>query len=231
MLEKEKGVTLLELMVAVVITALLGVALSTIFKTYSDAWQKGEARTQRYQNARLALDRIATELRGALVPDDHKDELGDGTSNYRKIKFYGRNDPSGPHTHEGIDYENDILDFITSLPNSGASPRCERAYHLDTTNHDLLVNVITAPKRDYTEFTYLNPPTAGMQSSAAAHVIGFNCRYYKDGSGWQNTWNGYSTGAEEGTLPGKVEIKVTVQSDRPRHKKTDIISTLVVLHN
>lgn len=227
MLKKEKGVTLLELMVAVVITALLGVALSTIFKTYTAASQKGEARTQRYQNARLALDRIATELRGALVPDDHEPT---GESNYRKIKFYGRSDT---YIYEGTTYDKDILDFITSLPNSGDSPRCERAYQLDTTNHDLLLNVITAPKPDYTEFTYPNPPTSsdGLQSPLAAHVIGFNCRYYKDGSGWQDTWQGYSGGAEEGTLPGKIEIKVTVQSQLSRYKKTDTISTLVVLHN
>ncbi|MBA7675164.1 hypothetical protein ES703_83394 [subsurface metagenome] len=86
MLKDKRGITLLELMVALVITALLGMAIYNVCKMAMDAWQKGEARTQVYQNMRIALDRMSEEIRSAITLDPtynlspNDDIYFDGTS-------------------------------------------------------------------------------------------------------------------------------------------------------
>lgn len=223
MFKKEKGVTLLELMVAVVITVLLGVALSAIFKTYSDAWQKGEARTQRYQNARLALEKMSSELRGTLLKN-----IGPGPAT---IKLVGHSDT---YTYEGDTYDNDAVDFVTSIPRTASNNDdldfVEIIYLLDTTDHEL-----DRAREDYTAgeqsngywypvTPYSDATLASKVLPVASHILGLSIKYW-DGSAWQNVWT--STTA----LPKEIEIKVTVQSQLSRYKKTDTLSTRVVLPN
>jgi prepilin-type N-terminal cleavage/methylation domain-containing protein len=65
-----KGFTLVELLVAVTILAIIMAAFFTIFKGGTAAWQKGEVRTELVQNGRIALDRMASEIRCALLKDE-----------------------------------------------------------------------------------------------------------------------------------------------------------------
>jgi len=66
---RERGVTLVELLVAVALLSLIMVAFFTIFKGGTAAWKKGDIRTELVQNGRIALDRMASEIRQALPPD------------------------------------------------------------------------------------------------------------------------------------------------------------------
>ncbi len=66
---RKTGFTLVELMVTVVISVLITIAFFTIFKGGTSAWRKGEIRTELVQNGRIALDRMASEIRQALPPD------------------------------------------------------------------------------------------------------------------------------------------------------------------
>lgn len=68
-MNRERGVTLVELMVAVALLSLIMVAFFTIFKGGTSAWRKGDIRTELVQNGRIALDRMASEIRQALPPD------------------------------------------------------------------------------------------------------------------------------------------------------------------
>lgn len=67
-MKKESGVTLVELLVAVALLSLLMVAFYTVFKGGTKAYETGEARVELAQNGRIALDRMASEIRRAL-PD------------------------------------------------------------------------------------------------------------------------------------------------------------------
>lgn len=69
-MNKERGVTLVELMVAVALLSLIMVAFFTIFKGGTAAWKKGDIRTELVQNGRIALDRMASEIRQALPKDE-----------------------------------------------------------------------------------------------------------------------------------------------------------------
>ncbi len=69
-MNRERGVTLVELLVAVALLSLLMVAFYTIFKGGTKAYETGETRVELIQNARIALDRISSEIRQAL-PDPY----------------------------------------------------------------------------------------------------------------------------------------------------------------
>jgi type II secretion system protein J len=67
MSEKEGAFTLIEIMVSCAIVVILAGALYQIFLGSSAAWQKGEARTRMYQNARLILDLMNREIRASFI--------------------------------------------------------------------------------------------------------------------------------------------------------------------
>lgn len=62
--ETEKGFTLLEVLVAVTITALLLTAIYGVFTSVSGAKQRLEAEGESYHQARVLYDRLGRELRG-----------------------------------------------------------------------------------------------------------------------------------------------------------------------
>jgi len=84
-----RGVTLVELLVAVALLSLIMVAFYTVFRGGSKAYKTGEERVELIQNARIALDMMVSQIRQALPPDasanpEIKFEIIDGTS----IKFF-----------------------------------------------------------------------------------------------------------------------------------------------
>ncbi|MCG2677232.1 prepilin-type N-terminal cleavage/methylation domain-containing protein [bacterium] len=70
-MNRERGFTLVELLVAVALLSLIMVAFFTIFKGGTAAWKKGDIRTELVQNGRIALDRMASEIRQALPKDEN----------------------------------------------------------------------------------------------------------------------------------------------------------------
>lgn len=90
---KAKGVTLVELLVAVALLALIMVAFYTVFKGATKAYQTGEKRVEIIQNARVAFDRMVSEIRQALpeMDDDNPDVVFEIESGLKKgtwITFY-----------------------------------------------------------------------------------------------------------------------------------------------
>lgn len=80
----KRGVTLVELLVAVALLSLLMIAFYTVFKGGSKAYETGEKRVEIIQNARVAFERMVNEIRQAVheVSGDNPDvvfELGGGT--------------------------------------------------------------------------------------------------------------------------------------------------------
>ncbi len=63
-----KGVTLVELLVAVALLSLLMVAFYTVFKGGTKAYETGEERVELIQNVRIAFERMVSEIRQAM-PD------------------------------------------------------------------------------------------------------------------------------------------------------------------
>ncbi len=72
---KNRGLTLVEVLVVVTILSVLALSVYTVFKSGIDAWTKSEARLEIYQNGRAVLDQISREIVGAFTtggPDGAK---------------------------------------------------------------------------------------------------------------------------------------------------------------
>jgi len=83
-LSKPKGFTLVEVLIALAIMAMIVASTFTIFRSASKSWQKGEARSQRYQNARNAVSRIGAEISQAVI---NSNALCKFTGDKNKISF------------------------------------------------------------------------------------------------------------------------------------------------
>lgn len=101
---KRAGVTLVELLVAVALLSLIMVAFFTIFKGGTSAWRKGDIRTELVQNGRIALDRMASEIRCALPEDS------DALPRIYELKVC-----SGSDTNRVIGSEGDRIIFQAAL--------------------------------------------------------------------------------------------------------------------
>lgn len=66
---KRVGVTLVELLVALAILSLIMVAFYTVFRGATSSYEKGQTRVELIQNARIAVDMMASQIRQALPED------------------------------------------------------------------------------------------------------------------------------------------------------------------
>ena len=62
-----KGFTLVEILISLAILAMIVTSTFTIFRSASQSWQKGEVRSERYQNARNAISRMSSEISQAVI--------------------------------------------------------------------------------------------------------------------------------------------------------------------
>jgi len=75
---KNKGLTVIELLVALTIFAIVAVAIYSVFSTGIIGWKKGEAAVSLFQEIRLSLDSIAREMRNQV--------------SYNEVKLVGKAD-------------------------------------------------------------------------------------------------------------------------------------------
>ncbi len=66
-MQVKKGFTLVEILIALAILAMIVASTFTIFRSASKSWQKGETRSERYQNARNAIGRISSEISQSVI--------------------------------------------------------------------------------------------------------------------------------------------------------------------
>lgn len=212
MLKGEKGVTLLELMVALVLTALVGMAVFRVFKTNMDSWQKGEARTQRYQNARIALNRMSKEIRSAIL-------LSTANNPGKDLRFLGTSSTlnfltaSHPPTRGAYENTYEPVELVFDV--------CEIGYSVDTTNKKLY------RRKHRTNIPDTQVDGGGSSDVLALHVTELAFSYY-DGSDWQTSWDS----STDGGLPYAVWTGLTLQADvapAGHAKKEELISTKVYL--
>ena len=83
-LNRPKGFTLVEILIALAIMAMIVASTFTIFRSASKSWQKGETRSQRYQNARNAVSRMSAEISQAVI---NSNVLCKFTGDKNKISF------------------------------------------------------------------------------------------------------------------------------------------------
>ena len=91
---RKKGFTLVEILIALAILAVIVTSTFVIFRSSAQSWQKGEKRSERYHNARIAMGKMSTEISQAVVSEN------------KLSKFIGDNEEVGfvsfVSTAEGI---------------------------------------------------------------------------------------------------------------------------------
>jgi prepilin-type N-terminal cleavage/methylation domain-containing protein len=219
---RDKGITLVETLIAVMILSILALSLYTVFKSGTDAWTKSESRLEIYQNARAALDQITRELVGAFAV------TGVNT-------FVGQN---------GGGAAPDTLVFLT-----GFGDRIYRIrYRLDTTSHILrrsYIDYSVTPGSVYTD----DPETVGtsidfVTPSLSARVNNIQFTYlpqiaqadapvflgdWTNAGRVQNEWPG---GEAADTLPEAVQIVLTMRAvPNDPNGATYTFETIVYLPN
>ncbi len=179
----ESGLTLLELLLAVTLTTVLTGAIFTALRAGQGAVAQGERKSERYTNARAALDVMSREIQCAVVSLV-------GNNEYRLIG-----------TDSGMA---DKIDLVSTaiVGASDLYDLYEVGYRLDTANSRI------QRREDMSVDTTFD----SSYEDLAERATGLNIRYYKaSASSWQDAWN--STAGDLGLLPGAVEISLTVQDE------------------
>jgi prepilin-type N-terminal cleavage/methylation domain-containing protein len=212
-MKRERAFTLVELLVALAITAVLVVILANVVSATLGAWRQGRNRLDTFSNARQLIGRIADEISGAIAEKGRMEFV----ENASELK--GATDPS-PKTAEN-------LFFIAPYPNSGSGDLCVIMYRLDAVNHRLerrfedsasAWGVQDAADR-YNVSGY--PDTTPTKWRPIADgVMEFEIRSYSQDDLDNNktptdSWSSRTVGsATEGKTPRRVVLRIKVVDDR-----------------
>ncbi len=120
---KQKAFTLVEILISLAILAMIVASTFTIFRSSSKSWQKGEARSERYNNARLAIGKMSMEISQAVIAENSP------------AKFIGEKD------------EVSFISFISSA--DGVFEQVEIEYWLDTERRVIMRNEDAEPDYDF----------------------------------------------------------------------------------
>jgi type II secretion system protein J len=187
-ISSQRGLTLLQLMVAVVISSLVAVGIHGTFRAGMNAWRTTEAMAELYQEARVVLERMSLEIRSAFICDDGN------------IKFIGMDRTDG-------EMSSDALFFVSTVNSYDETESygdlCEVGYFLyedpDTGIRGLWRRVQAPPDDD--------PIYGGTMEELAPWVTQLSFRYF-DGSDWVDSWDS----SVRRSLPIMVEISILLET-------------------
>lgn len=126
LLNKDKGFSLVEVLIALAILALVVASTFTIFRSVSKSWQRGEVRTEVYNNARSAIGRVNVEISQAVF---NKNSL---------CKFIG--------TQDSIKF----ISFVSGA--NGVFESAEIEYWYDKGRHSIVRNQDLDPDYDFSTY-------------------------------------------------------------------------------
>ena len=232
-LKIESGFTLIEIMVATVITMMIIGSVYAAFRSSLDVYQRNETKIIMLQRCRVALDRMARDVSNLFfVRDDEEMTLlaedfadAETASDRDMISFVAIVEPRLNDYYMQLEELEELIeeDEENPLPSDlarviyyvGASPEDETAESLmriEATDLDIekLEEMMTellssAPSEELQE---------ELQSSILVdYVSGLNIRYF-DGEDWIDTWDM----EEAGGLPSAVELTLSITDADTREK-------------
>lgn len=202
MYHRYKGFTLIEVLLALFITAILTTILSVVFNTGLRSYRQGKDLLEITRKAQLILGQMSRELVGAMV---------------------------GPYiTFRG---ESNAIYFMAPVENSSKLDLCEIGYLLNKNEKKLIRHFVTYAQNS-SPFEYPDNPvdydTYGERGRMifCEGVTGFDLKY-NGGGGWgDNPWG------ESDKLPEMVEVSVVIQGQYPKDKPQErTFTTWVYLPN
>ena len=197
---RKKGFTLVEILIALAILAVIVTSTFVIFRSSTKSWQKGEKRSERYHNARVAVGKMSTEISQAVMREN------------KLSKFIGKNEEVG------------FVSFVSTA--EGIFELVEIEYWLDRDRRFLMRNEDIDPDFDFStqdnsdilaenitllEFSYYD----GLTWSEAWNLS-------------ENEEDGEEEiEIDESVLPKAVKIKIKVEDKSGKESETFEVVTLL----
>lgn len=205
------GFTLVELLVALAITSMLVVLLTSVVNATLSAWAQGRNRLDTFANARRLIGRIQDEISAAIAAKDRIEFVENSAA------LAGSTAPV-PKTSENVF-------FVTPYVNSGSGDLCVIAYRHDAAAHRLeraFKNSSDAWAAGPTARYKLSAYAGNMTwKTVAEGVMEFEIASYSQADIDKNqapadTWDSTAAGgtAMEGKTPRRIVLRLKVVDDR-----------------
>jgi len=184
-MKRLSGFTLIELMVAVSIFAIIVVVIYSTFGTGVSVWRKTEKMQNLYQDIRLALDKIALDLENAVLYSE-KEEFSNFEGEKNRISFYS------------------LVDIFQIIP---AHPELRKiTYSLDESTH-----ILQRLEQTFPESMQGSRVQEAEGIVAQVDNLNFSYCYIDEGAApsykWKDTWD-----SKQG-IPQGVKIELEIDTE------------------
>lgn len=186
----KKGFTLVEMLIALTILAMIVTSTFTIFRSASRSWQKGERRSERYHSARVAIGKMSTEISQAVIS-----EKGLG-------KFIGDKE------------EISFVSFVSTA--SGIFELTEVEYWIDADRRLLMRNEDTEPDYNFSTHDHSDILVGNISELEFSYYDGEDWidSWDSDADKEDENYQG-----EKGILPKAVKIRIKVEDKRGKESE------------
>ena len=186
-----RGLTLVELLVAMAILVTITGSTMLMFRGITQAWRSGNLKTERYQQARLLFDLFARELSSCMLE--------------ARYPFLGIDASDTPIKEGSI---HDELFFVGALP--GRFGLVERGYWVNEQG------MLMCHDQEPADGEYVQ---TGTDELCGTDIVDFDVSYF-DGASWLTRWDGRAGAAQEGKIPHAVRLSLIIGSKHPERFET-----------
>ena len=199
-LPRERGLTLMEIMVAVGVMAMMSILLYGVFDSMARA-KKGEAYlVERSRQAREAVARIVREMSASYLSLHNPPNLGNAT---RITAFIGQN--GSPY--DRVDFAS--FAHVRTTRDAKESDQAEIGYFV-VRNPDQS-DVYDLVRREQSPLD-MDPKRGGVVNVLAENVESFDLKYLDPVNGrWVETWDTTQAAAQPNRLPMAVRVTLTLK--------------------
>jgi len=201
---QNKGFTLLELLLAIAITAVIITIVNFAFFQSNKNIEAVRSQREAYQSVRIAMDRIIKDLTCAYIPSPslRPTMTLEDMSMYR---FVGANDESDSTDKDTISITTTTDIGFSKVPGGV----CEVAYYLKLMENKK--DIYTLMRREDPTPHY-GPSKAGSEMELAEDVLGMNIIYIDDSNQEAKEWDL----SKKLALPKQVKVTLTFEADKEK---------------
>src|SRR3972149_9100928 len=189
LVKRQSGFTFVELLIVIALMAILWGVAYTMFYQSKKVFSLSNNKLEMYQYARIAVDEISRDLKGATL----KDSVG-----------YFRSFTTGPADAKN---NNSVLTFLSLTPNGSSTPVTLITYYLKNTDELM--------RAEYNDTSYIYgtisssiDPSQFTYYKLTANTNYFNLAYFT-GSATVSAWDSTS-GTTTGRLPDAVSVTLQI---------------------